>query len=107
MRLARRFVPPAPALESGAARARVTRARGLASVLLGALAGLALASAIVAAAPVVGRTAASPATAAASNGVGGSGHDPDPDEEASSIAAVLAPAIEAGVAVLPTEAARP
>ena len=116
MRLAPPIAHPAPAREPRAERARVTRAgrpwptvraRGLASVLLGALAGLASASAIVAAAPVVGRAAAPQATAAAP--VGGSGGPGlDTGEQASSVSAVLAPAIEAGaVPVSRSEAARP
>jgi hypothetical protein len=116
MRLAPPIVPPAPAREPRAARARVARtgrrwppgrARGLASVLLGALAGLAAASAIVAAAPVVGRAGTPQATAAAPVGDSG-GPVVDPGEESSSVAAVLAPAIEAGlVPASRSEAARP
>jgi len=116
MRLAPRIAPPAPAREPRAARARIARTegrwppvrvRGLASVLLGTLAGFATASAIVAAAPVVGRAAAPQVTAAAR--VGGSGGTGlDPGEEASLVAAVLAPAIEAGVVPASrSEAARP
>ena len=105
MRLAPRIALPAPAREPRAARARVTRAgrawpparaRGLASALQGALAGLASASAIVAAAPVVGRAAAPQVTAAAPLG-GSGGPGLDAGEAASSVFAVLAPAIEAGV----------
>ena len=107
MRLARRFVSPAPAREPRAARVRVTRARALGSGLLGALAGLALAGAIVAGAPVVGGAPSPQVSAAPPNGAGGGRLDPD--EEPASVAAVLAPAIEAGVvaAARRPEAARP
>ncbi len=106
MRLARRFAPPAPAREPRAARVRVTRTRGFASGLLGALAGLASAGAIVAGAPVVVGTPCAPVSAAAPLGAGASSLGAD--DEAAPVSAVLAPAIEAGVAAAwRPEAARP
>ena len=110
MRTAARIAVSAPPT---AARARVTRAgrrrapagahareraRGLASALLGALAGLAVGAAFVASAPAVGRAAsADAAPARVPRGVAGQASGVG----ASSVSAVLAPAIEAGVVPAP------
>ncbi len=79
--------------------------RGLASALLGALAGLTVGAAFVAGAPVVGRTvAAGGATVLVRDGSAGRVRG----EAASSVSSVLAPAIDAGVVSAPdAEAARP
>ena len=79
--------------------------RGLASALLGALAGLTAGAVFVAVAPVVGRTVAADAAPMARRG--GSTSQAR-GETASSVSAVLAPAIDAGVVSAPDpEAARP
>jgi hypothetical protein len=79
--------------------------RGLASALLGVLAGLAAGAACVAAAPFVGSTVVAPAVLMAAPG-GGTGLARR--EDAASVSAVLTPAIDAGVVSAPDpEAARP
>ncbi len=108
----RTLVSPPPR----AARAQATRAehppvpprtplRAFASALLGAVAGLAAGAVFVAGAPVVGRTAAADATPMAARG---GAVDQPRGEAASSVSAILTPAIDAGVVSVPDpEAARP
>jgi hypothetical protein len=99
-RVARAGRPRVRARASARAPGRV-----LASVLLGALAGLAAGAAFVAGAPAVGRTVAAGAEPMLAR-AGGAGQARG--EAASSVSAVLAPAIDAGVVWAPdAESARP
>jgi hypothetical protein len=86
-----------------AGRPRV-HVRGLASTLLGALAGLAAGAALVAGAPVVGRTVVADATPAA---VQGAEAGQARGAAASSVSSVLARAIDAGVVSAPDPEATP
>ncbi len=99
--------PPPRAVQARIVRAECprVRVRGVASALLGALAGLAAGAVFVAGAPVVGRTVGAGAAPAAVQG-GDAGRARG--EATSSVWSVLAPAIDAGVVSAPgAEAGRP